>query len=274
MKSALFSFIMYQLIGYRKKVVTANIDKCFPKKSGEEKKKIIRRFYRNLTDIFFESAKGMHSKPSRLIKRYHLTNPESVRKYFDAGRDIIVLPTHSGNWEWGMQCFNLLIPHRCVALYLPLTNKFSENYGVKKRTRTGMKLVPVQNTRSAFDATSDTPRAFIMAADQSPSNLSKSYWVSFLNQPTACLHGPESYARRYNMPLFFLDITRIKRSRYEISLKEIPFSAESDPKGTATCRYFKLLENHLREVPDDWLWSHRRWKHKVPENINEILVKC
>jgi len=166
------------------------------------------------------------------------------------------------------------LKQQIVSLYLPLNNPFSEKYGVAKRTRSGMKMVPVQQTKDAFNSHSETGIGVILAADQTPSNMEKSHWLRFLEQDTPCIHGPEAYARKLKCPLIFIDVRKVKRGHYQVFLDNIPFSPDEENLGQLTCKYMKRLEKVLHEQPEYWLWSHRRWKRKIPENIDNIRITC
>lgn len=273
-KSDIVFFLMYHVFRYRKTIVTNNLKRAFPDKSEKVIRQIRRRFYRHLTDVFYETAKGMTASDKALDKRYKILNPEIANQFAEKKQNVLFLATHYGNWEWGIQCFNRQLKHQIVSLYLPLKNKWSESYGLKKRTRSGMKMVAIQETKEAFKIQSDNGLGFILAADQTPSNMARAHWVSFMGQDTPCIHGPEAYGRKLEYPLVFIDIRKVKRGHYEIQLEEMPFDPEQDAQGQLTCKYMKRLEQVLHETPEYWLWSHRRWKRKVPENIQEIRITC
>ncbi len=274
LKSKLVFVVLYHILGYRKKVVVDNLKRSFPEKSDKEIRDITRKFYLHLSEVFYETAKGMTASAKSLDKRYKIINPEIANQYSEKGQNILFLATHYGNWEWGIQCFNRQLKHQVVSLYLPLTNKYNEAYGLKKRTRSGMKMVAVQETKEAFKLDSKTGLAFILAADQTPSNMEKSHWIDFLGQDTPCIHGPEAYGRKLNYPLIFIDVRKVKRGYYEINLEEIPFNPEKETPGCLTYKYMKRLEQVLHETPEYWLWSHRRWKREIPNNIEEIRIQC
>ena len=99
-----------------------------------------------------------------------------------------------------------------------------------------------------------------MVADQSPSKLKKSYWIDFLNQDTACIHGPELYARKFGVPVYYFDIQPVKRGFYEVTFIEIATDTQSLQEGEITKRYMKTLEQKIIANPAYWLWSHKRWK--------------
>ena len=101
----------------------------------------------------------------------------------------------------------------------------------------------------------------MMVADQSPSNVKKSFWVNFLGKDTACLHGPEKYSKLYDLPVLYFNVHRIKRGYYEVELSHITDEPKSMPEGEITRLYMNHLEKYIRAYPANWLWSHRRWKH-------------
>lgn len=256
-------FLLYYVFGYRKNVVIANLKMSFPDKTDYEIKNICKKFYKHLSDISLESIKGMSIREKTLKKRYIIKNQELANNYFAKNKSVLCLTSHYGNWEYGILGTNNSINHQAIALYLPLTNKYSERYGLKRRKRFGMKMVAVQETKSIFDPPPTSPVAVIMAADQSPSNIERAIWVNFLGIETACLHGPEAYAKKTRMPVVYLKITKIKRGYYSLEFEELINNPEKCKPNEITNVYFKRLEQDIKEQPEYWLWSHRRWKHKI-----------
>lgn len=96
-----------------------------------------------------------------------------------------------------------------------------------------------------------------------PSNVKECYWLPFLNHPdTPWLHGPEKYARLYNLPVIYIDIQRVKRGYYELTLSTLVENPAELPNGEITAMYARKLEQIITAEPTYWLWSHRRWKRK------------
>ncbi len=255
-------FILFHVFGYRKNVVISNLKKAFPNKSDKEINTLCRKFYTHLSDITLESIKGMSISEKSLKKRYIVKNTEIANKYFNDNKSVLCLTSHYGNWEYGILATNNAILHQAVALYLPLTNKYSEKYGLKRRTRFAMNMVAVQETKSIFNPLPPSPIAVIMAADQSPSNLERAIWVNFLGIDTACLHGPEAYAKKTNMPVLYLKISKPKRGFYTLEFEELIKNPDICEPNEITNVYFNRLEKDILSQPEYWLWSHRRWKHK------------
>jgi KDO2-lipid IV(A) lauroyltransferase len=123
-------------------------------------------------------------------------------------------------------------------------------------------LVSITNTLEVFKTDWKEPAAFYMIADQSPSNARLAYWVRFMNQETATLHGPEKYARIYNMPVFYADIRKVKRGFYVTEFILVSENPAQTRTGEITQKFMQILEEKIRENPQYYLWSHRRWKLK------------
>lgn len=257
-----FYFIIYYVAGYRKKVVIDNLRKSFPEKSDAEIKSLTKKFYHHLADVTLEAIKAMTISRKQIQKRYVVENVEIPNEYFDRGQSVLLLTSHYGNWEYGMLATDMAIKHQTVALYLPLTNKYSEKYGVTRRGRFGMKMVAVQQTKSVFDGSiGNGPFGVIMAADQSPSNVERAIWLDFLHHDTACIHGPEAYARKMNMPALYMKISKPRRGHYKLTFEKLIDNPQQYEQGEITKLYFSRLEKDILECPEFWLWSHRRWKH-------------
>lgn len=259
--SDLMYLFLYYMTGYRRKVVEDNLRNSFPGKDKEELKKLIKKFYHHLCDISLESLKGFSMSPDEIRKRHHILNPELADFYADRGISVIAAPGHYNNWEWGSLSPGLQMKFNIVAFYKPMSNKHTDRYARLHRAKFGTQLRSIRSTAGTFDEMKDTPTAFIMAADQSPSNLKDCYWFDFLHRDTAWLHGPEKYARLYNMPVIFVDIQKVKRGYYTLKLVVITEDPASLPDGEITRRYAKHIETSIINEPAYWLWSHKRWKH-------------
>jgi KDO2-lipid IV(A) lauroyltransferase len=257
-------FILYKVLKYRLDVVRDNLKKCFPEKSDKELREIEKLSYHNIADITVESLKAFTMSEKQIFDRHKIINVEENKEMFTNSGGIIALPNHYGNWEWGaLSCMQL--PWPGIALYKPLSNKHLDNYVQKNRSRLGTKLESIYNTARVFIANKNLNKIYVMASDQSPSNSIKSYWVNFLGRETAFLHGLEVYAHKYNYPAVFVDIQRVKRGYYELELTILSLEPQNLKDGELTNIYAKKLEEVIRKKPQDWLWSHKRWKLKKVE---------
>ena len=259
--SDIIFLIMYRVIGYRKKVVFTNLRNSFPNKSKQELKKIMSDFYRHLCDIIMESVKGFTISEKQLRKRLIIKNPEFSNYFADRGQSIIFVGGHYNNWEICAQAFAMYSNHKCIGIYKPLSNAFINDKIYTSRSKYGMHLISMKQTKKSFEEGAQA-KAIVFGSDQNPANPKRAHWVQFLNQDTGVLFGVERYAKEYDWPVVFVSISKVKRGHYEVEYSLITDSPTEQPHGKITEDFTKRLEQDIINQPQYWLWSHKRWKHK------------
>ena len=105
-----------------------------------------------------------------------------------------------------------------------------------------------------------------MGVDQRPFNNSNAYWHPFLNQDTPFHKGYEQIARKFNIPVVYTDIRRVRRGYYTVHYILLSGEPAATEEGYIVGLFIKTLEGIIRQKPEDWLWSHHRWKHSRGQN--------
>jgi KDO2-lipid IV(A) lauroyltransferase len=267
MSDALF-VVFYHVAGYRKKVVRTNIRNSFPDKTEKERLAIERAFYRHFCDLVFESLKVFTISAEEVHQRMKIKNPELADRFFKEGRSIIIAGGHYNNWELFAVAIDEAIRHQAKGIYKPLANKYFDRKMQLTRGKFGLELVHHRKVKESFEADKDKLTAMIFAIDQAPTQYAPPLWMTFLNQETAMLTGTEKYAKRYNYPVVFGGIRKIKRGHYEFEMELACENPAETPDGEITIITNRLLERDIQREPAYWLWSHRRWKHKRPAATN------
>ena len=265
-------FIIYQIVGYRKKVVFENLRNSFPEKTELEVKQIAKDFYKHIADLFIEFLKGYTISKDEISDRVKIVNLDVIENYTDKNQSVIIVTGHISNWEWLIHPLNLSeIPMDIVyqKLSSPLFNKLT--LFIRSRF-TITPLIEKQNTLRKTVDRKDITRALVLGSDQSPQNWKSAYWTTFLNQDSGFFTGTERIARKFDYPVIFSEMRKIKRGFYEIEFTEIakPTEFQNLPIGEITERFVRILDESIHRYPSDYLWSHRRWKHKRTE---EDIVK-
>ncbi len=258
-----FMYFLMRALGYRKSVIESNLKRCFPDKDDAFYKNLRAKIYHNLTDILIEGIKALSMSRRQINRRHKILNPELLEDAELKNKSIIAVTGHYGNWEWGSMSASLQSGRKIVALYKPLSNKYIDKILMNKaRKRSGTHMLSIYETSQGFEKYAPQNAVFLMAADQSPARGQKdrAYWVDFMGIKTAFLHGLEKYARKYDLPIVYIDIERIKRGYYEINLETLVASPKEMPEGEITALFAQRLEKQIRNKPENWLWSHRRWK--------------
>jgi KDO2-lipid IV(A) lauroyltransferase len=254
--------IAFYIIGYRKSVVWENLKNAFPEKSEKELKTIRRSFYRNLTDIIVESLKTLTISEKELSKRVALKNFDLLNQQLLQGQSIIAMTSHQCNWEWILVRAELGLEGVADGVYKPLTNKFFDKLMLGIRGRFGSFMLPMQQVPRSLVTRKNITRTIALVADQTPAPET-AYWSDFLNQDTAFYTGGAKIAISLGYPVFFIEMKRQKRGFYEVSAKVLSMPPyQNETIESITEKYVRLAEKSVQANPADWLWSHKRWKHK------------
>ncbi len=255
----ILSFLLYSIFGYRKRVVMKNLEGALP--PGHDLKRIARRFYFFLGEMFMETIKCLTIGEAHLLRRMKCDNPEIMQQYAAQNRSVILMSAHYGNWEMLIYSMNLLFPHLAIGVGKPLSNKVLNRLINARRSKTGMKIINAGNIREEFEKDKDTLTASLFLSDQYPGGAGKGFPRKFMNRSTEFMYGAEKYARQYNYPVVYGDLTRIRRGYYNIHLVSIADQPAQTAYGEIMTKYTELLEASIRRQPEFWLWSHKRWKH-------------
>lgn len=257
------AFLLHRVIGYRRQVALESLKRSFPEKTAAEIQAILRKFYRNLTDITLETIKSNTMSLAEIERRCPVRNPERINQYLDAGQSIILTGAHFNNWEWAGFTIPMHTHGTTTTAYKPLTNKLIDNFINQNRARAGMQMVSMEELFGAMRRQRSEPSVYILVADQSPTSRKSAHWVNFLGQTTACLPGTDVLARKFGHPVLHFHVRRLRRGFYEVEYRDIWLQPAVAADGDVTRAYTALLEANIRAQPDGWLWSHRRWKMKA-----------
>jgi KDO2-lipid IV(A) lauroyltransferase len=247
---------------YRKKTVLKNLRNSFPGKSEKEIRAIARAFYHYMVDVLLESLKSFTMSERSMIKRYRCGQPEYLAEFYRQGRSVICVTGHYNNWEWGGVATGSQVLHKPVGFYKPLSNRFIDRYINRTRVRGRAVLAPISHTADHFSRDWGEPCIFYMVADQSPHTDRLAHWITFLNQDTAVLHGPEKYARLHNLPVVFARVEKVRRGYYDVKFILLSENPRETVEGEITGGFMNELEKEIVQRPCCYLWSHRRWKLK------------
>ncbi len=271
--SDLLFFFFTRIFPYRKSVILGNIQRSFPAKSEDEHQQLVKDFYRHFSDILVEGIKNLTISKKQLKKRMLVRNPELMIELYDDKHNSILVSGHFNNWEWLISAQNFLFEHQAFGIGMPMTNKFWDKKVNQRRERFGMQVINSNNYQIKFRTYKKKPFAVLTLGDQSPANNSKSYWMNFLNQETAVLFGTEHMANDYNFAVIFFVVHKVKRGFYELELKLITKDAKSLEWGQITEQHTRMLEAEIIRNPSQWLWSHKRWKREIPQDLTTLKRK-
>lgn len=256
--------LLYHIVGYRKKVVKNNIRLVFPEKSEKEVSKIATEFFSHLCDITLESIKSLSISEKQLIKRYQFTNPETINKLEATGQNIIVICAHYANWEWIFVLEKYLTTHRGLGVYKRLANKYFDGLVRKIRAKYNTEMITTKETIKKLLMAKKmgdlTITGFI--ADQSPKVNKATQWQDFMGINVPVHIGTELIAKKTDSAVVLYKTKKVKRGHYESTFIPLTTTPKEYPNYQITKLFLEMVEEQIKEAPQYYLWSHKRWKHR------------
>lgn len=264
--------LFYSPLGIRRNVAEKQIAAAFPEFSLREVKRVARESYRHLGRVAAETA--LFSKldgPGILAHMAGIDGLELFVRQREDGRGAIVLTGHVGNWEIGGAAVAASGVPIDVVVRL-MGNPLFNDYLTATRSHLGMTVVRDR------DAVRHTPRALrdrhVMAflIDQSGLHIASSF-VPFFGRPAKTPRGPAVLALRLAVPIFFGVSIRQFDGRYQMDIREIVTERTGDTDLDVDAilnEYSRLLEQYVRETPEQYFWQHRRWKRQPADTPPEL----
>ena len=262
-----FYFLLAYVVRYRWPVVVQNLRNSFPEKPAAEIDCIGKAFYRHFAQVMVETIKLAHMSDADMKRRVLFRNPEVLERHFQAGRMALGLSSHAGNWEWVLTSGAVWLSAEVDGVYKPLNNPFFESFMHELRTRTGAGLIPMRDILRDMVQRRGQVRVVSLLSDQAAGPEDRPYWTTFMNQDSGFYTSADRLAARFKCPVVYVSIKRVRRGYYEMVLTELydgdaPLPADEFPITDAFVRH---LERDIRLAPEQYLWTHRRWKHKRNE---------
>ena len=258
------SFILFKVFGVRKKTALDNLYYAFPEKTEQERKRIAYESFKNFFLTIMELMWIPNLSQKRLLKMIKVENKEELDKFMLQQKGKIILTAHFGNWEYLAQYLAIEYKVNYPAIVKRMRNIFVDNYVNKCRNRFNYihVLYMDKNVKEVFKALLSN-KPLILLADQSAPQ--ESIYIKFFNRYATTFQGPAVFSLRCHVPIRFILAVRERDFSYKIVHQEIPVSDIADTSDSSiyelSRRHVELLEKYIREYPEQWLWSHRRWKH-------------
>ncbi|MDQ6530207.1 lysophospholipid acyltransferase family protein [Flavobacterium sp. LHD-85] len=257
-------FLVYRVIGYRKKVVRENLALTLPHLNDAERKAIEKKFYKHMCDLFLEMVKTMSMSPEEMERRFHVTNIDLVLDYAKRGKSVILVASHYASYEW-LLTINPKLGFQGVAVYKKLANPYFDKLVRKIRSKYNTEMI---ETRKAIPTMAKNQREGILslyglASDQSPKMERIFHSMKFMGVEVPVHTGAETLAKKYDLAVLFVEVKKVRRGYYEATFIPLADNPKEFENFKITEMYLKEVEKQILEAPEFYLWTHKRWKHRI-----------
>ena len=260
-----FLYIMiYRIIGYRKKTVRANLSLAFPNMTASERLNIEKKSYHHLCDMFLEMIKTMSLSEVEMNKRFKFTNLDVYRELEKKNKSIALMCAHYASYEWVIS-MNKHINYQGYAIYKKIANTYFDKLVRDIRSKFKAQLITTKETIPIIQ--SNQAKGFLgvygFASDQSPKAAKTFHYTNFLGLHSGVSTGAEMLAKRFDMNVIFLKVSKIKRGFYEATFEILSENVAEVPDYGITDAYFAKVEEQIITAPEFYLWTHKRWKNLI-----------
>lgn len=252
-----------------RRVAMRNIAAAYPGTSPAACRRMARGVYRHLATMLVEILFAPRLlRPERVRREIvHFEGLEHFDRLVRERRGAIVVIAHLGNWEVG-GCAFTLIGYPIHAIARPLDNPLLDRYLNRFRTGTGQGVTGKYGVLRQVDELLQAGKFVVFLADQDARQ--HGLFVPFFGRPASTVKGPAVMALRCGVPIILVNTYRRDGPmRFTVEIHP-PLAAPPGVEGAAAVRYLveaytRQLESFIRRHPDQYLWLHRRWKTRPPE---------
>lgn len=256
-------FLVYRIIGYRKKTVRQNIALALPHLSEKERIQIEKKFYSHMCDMFLEMIKTMNISQKEIDERFKFSNLETYQELEKKGKSIALMCAHYASYEWVLS-MNKHISFKGYGIYKQIANKYFDKLVRTIRSKFKAYLITTKQTKATIEKNTKAGvlGVYGFASDQTPRWSKRLYWHRFIGIETPIHTGAETLAKQYDMNVIFLRTKKIKRGYYEASFEVMTEDVQSIPNYKLSEDFMARVEQQIYEQPEFYLWTHKRWKHR------------
>lgn len=261
--SDLAFFLVFYVVGYRKKVVEKNLRLAFPEITTEEIHLIRKKFYRHFCDLFLEMAKTISISEEELVQRFVVKNPEEIKRIEALGKSYITMFGHYNSYEWSTAVQLQGMTYKGYGIYKKIKNPYFDKMVRDTRGKFHVEMLDKDEVLRQMirDKRGHVLANYGMVADQAPKGGRSKYWRDFMGHRVPVFLGSEIAAKKLDFNVIYLKIEKVKRGYYEAELVSLSENPKSVPDYEITDAYFDKLEEQIRAKPEFYLWTHKRWKH-------------
>ena len=252
---------IFELIGpfFRsKQIINSNIKKGIPDISSEKLEKITSLMWNNYGRLFAEYMFIKDFRYGKLASKIRIEGQEILDEIKKSKKKVIFISGHFSNFEL-MAMYLEKTGIRLSAIYRPLNNIFlnriMENIRIKFICRHQIKK-GIGGLKKLITLKRDNYSTALMI-DQ---RVSEGVLCNLFNQGALTTTIPAQLAKKFNIPVVPVYIERIKDLNFKISINDPINFSKDDSIENITLKLNQTLETMILKKPEQWIWSHNRWK--------------
>ncbi len=258
------ALLFYYLVPRQRLIALHNLRTAFPEKDISEIINIAKGSYRNLGLVAAEFFDLPTITKDRIEQIVEIEGYDHYLRALEKGKGILLFGGHFGNWELSAIAVSLMLKPMMV-IYRSLDNPLLDAFVKSVRTSKGNILVQKQKAMLAMNRHLRRNSIVGLLIDQNV-DWREGVFVKFFGRPACSTDGLAYLSLETGAPVLPGFMLRKTDGRYRMILgEEVEFVQTENPEADLqvnTQRYQQILEDKIRQYPEQWLWMHHRWKTK------------
>ena len=261
----LLGIFTYYILRIRRNVALTNLKSSLGGELSEkELKRIACEAYINIGLTFIEML-IIHKFRGHVLDMVDMSDSYILRRTMDIGRGLILVSCHFGSWELnGVAIAASGFPVTVVVK--KQTNPYVDSLINLNRTRLGMNIITHGASVKHIVRALREHKVVGLISDQDAGR--DGIFVDFFGRKASTPRGAAQLALKYNAPIVAVMNVRTGNGKYKSIFKNIDIRAD-DTVESITQRYTTVMENIIRQHPEQYFWMHRRWKTVLTKDSNK-----
>lgn len=246
----------------RRRIALANLGLAFPERSAKERRRVARESCRHLGLVFVEFCRLLARPVEDILDRVDLEGVEHLDATMASHGRALVLSAHLGNWEL-LSLAHRLTSYPLAVVVRPLDRSGLNAIAERARMKTGVDLIDKRNAlRPTIRALARGGLVGILL-DQNTTR-GESVFVPFFGRPASTSKAIAVLALRTGAPILPVFTHRVTDGRHRVVIRPPivprPGQATEEAIVALTAECSAAIEAAVREIPEQWLWLHDRWR--------------
>ena len=254
--------VVYTAMRRRRRIALSNLGRAYPELPEAERRRLARRAAQHLGMTLVELPRLLTAPLDETLGRIRLDGIEHLHAAMQAHGRALVLTAHLGNWEI-LCAAHRLTEYGLSVVVRPLDARWLDAVAVKLRRRTGVDVI---DKRGALRPVLEALRRGRMVGILMDQNAARreGVFVEFFGHPASTSRSLALLAVRTGAPVIPIFARRAAGTGHTVVIRPaLPAPTSNDPEAAVvelTARCTAEIERAIRQAPEQWLWSHDRWR--------------
>ncbi len=261
----LVRYLLRKLSKRRSGIVAKNLKIAFPHYTAGEISALTRAISHHFSSVFIEIITIFVKKqPEKILKKVEILHPEVLERALDKKKGVILFSAHFGNWELIPLILSRQLNQKVNSVAREMNNPLVEKKVKQFRKYMGSELIDKRNSiRTILKRLGKNGLVYLLIDHNTIAR--EGVFVDFFGKPASTVSSVSQLHLKRDIPIIPIFI------HYEKDKIVLELLEEIDATGTSTGnqkedilqltqRCTSLIEEKIRQYPEQWFWFHNRWK--------------